>query len=414
MPYCCNCWQAVDEDWECCEECGFPRPYGAWLVSSPEGKVLQDGKYRIVAPIGAGGFGCTVKGIQYVRGMTLGPVAIKFPVTSVGDPQDTYKPERFLEEAAALRTITHPNIVALYDAFVEENTPYLVMEFIEEATTLAHEPPEVFRHDLQAYLSVCSQIASAIRGLHAKGTVHCDLKPSNIGLISYMGGYRNFVKVLDFGIAASWKRGHGWLGSSMGTIGFAAPEQLAGRPTPRSDVFSLGVLMYFLLTGELPYPPEVFTDGSDIRRFRTPRPEGVPPELAKLIERCLSLDADRRYPAMPDQPLMDLCSACGASGDVETGASFEDQKSLLRLAKDTFLEAGLSKNEKDRRALYARSADLFEKAKTLGQIPQAMEKFAYRADQYSGRRIASSCAPARNGRGAGPLARIVDRLIRRR
>jgi serine/threonine protein kinase len=303
--YCQNCWQQVEAADMFCGKCMYPKPESGWLDHHPKGRELQGGKYRFVSPLGAGGFGCRAKALEFLDNGFQRPVAINCFLFNEGQKnQASFNIRDFLEEAASLRKLNHPNLVALYDTFYEDDIPYLVMEFVD-AGTLLDMNHQIFPEDLSLFFPLFIQISDAIAQLHAKGILHCDLKPSNIGLLDNMGRVNNFVKILDFGLAVNWKKSIGWIGENLGTLGFAAPEQLAGNPSPKSDVFSFGVMMYLMLSKRLPYHPDRFINHNSIK---LPSPEPlteVPTELAKLIETCISPDPDHR-PAMPTRRLQEI------------------------------------------------------------------------------------------------------------
>ena len=388
--YCHNCWKEVDRNESACDVCGAVVPEEGWLEALPRGKELQGGKYRIIAPIGSGGFGRVFAALQYSGDINLGPVAIKMPMLPPGAGEHSRERlQEFMSEAAALRSINHPNIVTLHDAFIEEGVPYLVMERVT-GSELMGSYLHGFERDLSFFFTIFIQIANALDELHTKGVVHCDLKPSNIGLQGFMGGFENFVKILDFGIAARWDGRKRLTVRGAGTLGFSAPEQLEGSPTPRSDVFSFGVLMYLALTGDMPYVWQGEYRKPGKGRVYDALPASVPEELKLLIGQCLELDETKRYPRMPTAVLRRIAIAndipLDYSRDVLADPN-ERQKSILAEAKELFAKAGqsgLNPWSSERTRLYKRAAMRFDEAARLGEIPAAMEKFARKAVRFSG------------------------------
>lgn len=381
LSYCPSCWSRIKSHAPYCLDCFASQPEGGWLKETLEGKQILGGKYRVIEPLGAGGFGVTVRAVQNLDGRHLGVVALKFPLSTV-DPAAI---DRFYEEAAALRRVSHPNIVALYDAFVEDSTPYLVMQCVE-GETLGHAVDHGAFRTFGSVLQVIQQVAHAVDALHSKGVIHCDLKPANLILVPWIsGGLYEFVKVIDFGVASLWKQGGGWQSTGC-TLGFAPPEQMAGYPTPRSDLFAIAVIFYWMLTGSLPYSPELCMRPDNWLRATPPRlPDAVPSEMADLIYRCLEPNEQKRYAGLPG--FIEQCAAMRASvrETVDAGQSTQaNQSALLKLAKETFLSAGLSGNDQTKKQLYRRAHELYEQAKAMGPVPASMARILDRAAQYGG------------------------------
>jgi serine/threonine protein kinase len=201
------------------------------------------GPYDILAPLGAGGMG----EVYRARDSRLDrEVAIKvLPGSFATDPD---RLRRFELEARATGMLNHPNILAVYDIGTHDGAPYLVTELLEGDTLRAHIP--VPRRKTIEY---AMQIANGLAAAHAKGITHRDLKPENIFITN-----DGRVKLLDFGLAkltsadpaltASF--GATTPGVAMGTVGYMSPEQVRGQAVdPRSDIFSLGVILYEMISG---------------------------------------------------------------------------------------------------------------------------------------------------------------------
>jgi tetratricopeptide (TPR) repeat protein len=212
---------------------------------------IVDQKYRIVRQLGSGGMGV----VYAAHRLTLGDtVAIK---CILPDRNSELNRARFLREARAAARIRHPNVVQIFD-FGEldaAGTPYMVMEYLEGPTLsdlLAHPP----RPTLERALAVFVQVCAAVQAGHRRGVVHRDIKPGNVILDQADDG-RESIKVLDFGLAQMIEQPAHDLSAPeilIGTADYMAPEQVAGRPvSPASDVFSLGALLYELVTGQLPF-----------------------------------------------------------------------------------------------------------------------------------------------------------------
>ncbi len=214
--------------------------------------------------------------------------------------------ERFQREARSASALSHPHICAVYDIGETEGRPYLVMELLEGRTLRARlsEQPIV----IDAAVAVAMQIAEALDAAHGKGVIHRDIKPANIH-VSASG----HVKVLDFGVAkqvaapeADETRAEVALtlaGTMVGTPQYMAPEVWRGRPADvRSDIWSLGVVLYEMLAGRVPFtaPTAVEVGAAILNAPLPPLPQAVPASLAAIVERCLTRSPDDRYQRAAD------------------------------------------------------------------------------------------------------------------
>ncbi len=230
----------------------------------------QLGPYKIEAQIGAGGMGTVYRAVDTRLGRV---VAIKIAA-------ERYS-ERFQLEARAISTLNHPNICTLYDV----GPNYLVMEFIEGSTLAAEIKKGPLAPETAARYG--AQIAGALAEAHALGIVHRDLKPSNVMLT------RHGVKVLDFGLAkmlsaASITDGITDTHAVMGTPAYMAPEQVEGQEPERSaDLFSLGLVLYEMAVGKLPFP------GASLGQMLS---SGAHPAMPAALARA------RRHSARPGWP----------------------------------------------------------------------------------------------------------------
>jgi len=255
------------------------------------------GHYCIDAQIGEGEFSVVYKGHDIRLDRT---VALK--VLKENHPQGGTTWGRLLREARIVSTLSHPNICKLYDIGEEQDINYMVFEFIEG---------ETLKHSLKSgplptktCLSYAMQIAQAIAHANGAGILHLDLKGSNI-MVNPAGG----IKIIDFGIAkimqeerskknsgpGSSTQEIGWL---AGTLPYMAPEIVHGdAPTTQSGVWSLGVVMFEMLTGELPFAGRTpFELGMAIMVGRPkPLPAEIPAGLRAIIQRCLIRDREFRY-----------------------------------------------------------------------------------------------------------------------
>jgi Tol biopolymer transport system component/predicted Ser/Thr protein kinase len=247
------------------------------------------GPYEILSPIGAGGMGEVWK----ARDTRLDRVvAIKISSEKFG--------ERFDREARAIAALNHPNICQIYDV----GPDYIVMEYVEGSEI---KGPMPFHIALKAAI----QLAGALEAAHRRSITHRDLKPANI-LMTKSG-----VKVLDFGLAkfevlkpeadeATQTRALTEEGSIVGTLQYMAPEQLQGKPTDaRSDIFSLGCVLYEILTGKRAFRAENQATLIASIMDREPEPIAahqpmIPPVLDRMVKKCLAKDPDERWQTAAD------------------------------------------------------------------------------------------------------------------
>jgi Tol biopolymer transport system component len=260
------------------------------------------GPYEIVSLIGAGAMG----EVYRARDTRLGrAVAIKvLPAALAADP---VRRARFGHEARAASALNHPHICTLYDVGSEGGLDYLVMEHLEGETLaarLTHGPVPT-----REALAFASQVADALASAHASGLVHRDLKPANVMLTA--GG----AKLLDFGIAkvdagaarpAPDETSLTADGQIVGTIAYMAPEQLRGGPADaRSDIFSLGAVLYEMFAGRRAFPGESQSSVIAAILERDPPPistlhPGTPPAVDDLVRRCLAKDPRARWQCASD------------------------------------------------------------------------------------------------------------------
>lgn len=217
------------------------------------------GNYRVTAGIGQGGMGQVYKAVhQHLRR----PAAIKVLNPDLSARQESV--QRFFNEAMAANVVQHPSLVGVYEAgYLPSGCAYLIMEYLEGETLGKYLSRVQRMPDLQALL-VVHQVAAALVPLHAQGIIHRDLKLDNVMLISdldLVGGKR--VKILDFGLAKVAAR-HQLAavetrsGAALGTPPYMAPEQwiAANKVDGKADVYSLGVMLYRMLTGGYPFSAE--------------------------------------------------------------------------------------------------------------------------------------------------------------
>ncbi|MDP9300912.1 MAG: protein kinase, partial [Actinomycetota bacterium] len=209
--------------------------------------VTLDGRYHVLERIAAGGMGEVFRAHDAVLARE---VAVKVLHRSLSS--DPGFVERFRREARAAATLNHPNIVAVYDWGAVDGIYYMVMEYVRGRSVRELLNASGRLAPSQA-ADIIRQTLAALEHAHAKGIVHRDLKPENI-LITTDG----VVKLTDLGLARAFADARNTrAGAVTGTVQYLAPEQIRGEPAdPRSDLYSLGIVAYELLTGELPYTGE--------------------------------------------------------------------------------------------------------------------------------------------------------------
>ena len=231
-------------------------------------------------------------------------VALKVLPTDLAS--DDQQRERFLREAKAASAIDHPNVAHIYEIGESNGVHFIAMQYVEGETLAARMKTGPLSNE--TLLSVGLQVADALDAAHAKGIVHRDIKPANLVLTE-----RGQIKVLDFGLAKLATDGgvaddsekptqmKTAAGMVMGTVSYMSPEQALGREVDgRSDIFSLGIVLYELATGRLPFSGKSATETIDQIRHR--QPEAIarfnydaPTELERCIRKCLEKDPEDRY-----------------------------------------------------------------------------------------------------------------------
>ena len=255
--------------------------------------LTKTGRYEVVRELGRGSMGIVYEGFDPVIGRT---VAIKTMLTQGLAPEE-YKEfrARFQREAQAAGVLSHPNIVNVFDYGEDNGLLYLIMEFLQ-GTSLEKlvEGKKVL--PIETIIPMCEQVCSALDHAHERGIVHRDIKPANIMILN-----SGMVKVTDFGIAKMVSMGMTQTGLVLGTPNYMSPEQVKGRQVDgRSDLFSLGVILYDLVTGEKPFAGQNIT--TVIYKIINENP--VPPReldatihagLSYVICKALAKSPEERY-----------------------------------------------------------------------------------------------------------------------
>jgi len=271
--------------------------------SDPLMGAIIDQRYRVLRVLGEGGMGI----VYEVEHVTLQRhFALKALRRDLGRMEDLSA--RFIQEAKAAAAVAHPNIVQIADfGHLPTGEAYFVMELLD-GVPLSNVLHEYGRIPPQRTIPVVRQVGEALGAAHAVGVIHRDLKPDNIQVCESVGG-RQVVKVLDFGLAKV--AGASKLtraGVVFGTPHYMSPEQAAGDPLDhRSDIYSLGVVMYEMLSGSVPFESDTFMGVLTKHMYVLPKPLSevmeTPAELGDLDEivlRCLQKNPEGRYATMGD------------------------------------------------------------------------------------------------------------------
>jgi serine/threonine-protein kinase len=304
MKVCTACGAEYGDEVLFCQRDGTPlRKSGA--ASDLVGQVIAE-RYHITRKLGEGGMGQVYLAEHVKMGRQC---AIK--ILTPGTMSDPDAISRFNREAANASRISHPNVCAIYDfGETSDGLIYLAMEFIEgrSLTDLLKESNTI---PLARAATMIQQCAEALQVAHELGIVHRDLKPDNIMVVTARG--KDTVKVVDFGIAKAIGGDGGAqkvtkTGFVVGTPEYMSPEQLSGDPVDgRSDLYSLGLVFYRMLTGASPFPAESqqetmikrLTD--DPLPLATARPDvAFPPALQRCMDRALARSPDDRYVSAAD------------------------------------------------------------------------------------------------------------------
>jgi serine/threonine protein kinase len=267
------------------------------------------GQFRIIQRIGSGGMGAVFKAEQ--------PEMNRFVAVKILHPKYVSRPDlvsRFRREARAMSHLSHPNTARVFMyGQLEDNACYIVMEYLEGKNLAQVTRAEGMLQPARA-VNIMVQVCGALEEAHRQGMIHRDLKPENIFLTT-QGGITDFPKVLDFGLAKVTQREMrpGSLiltqeGMVFGTPEFMSPEQARGQQLDaRSDIYSLGCILYEMLTGKLPFDAAQPMDYLALQIRGTPIPLSkrvpgltFPPGLEAVVMKAIEKDPNRRYPSAAD------------------------------------------------------------------------------------------------------------------
>ena len=252
---------------------------------------LIDNRYQINGRVGSGGSARVYRAHDTLMGRT---VALK--ILEADETRYRINSRSFETEVEAISKLSHPNVVTIYDVSMQSNVHYIVMEFVDGITLREYlnfhthlVPSEVF--------SCARQILYALEAAHSKGIIHRDIKPQNVMILK-----NGQVKVADFGIARLPDADNFKLDDrAIGTVHYISPEQATGSAVDaRSDLYSLGILMYEMLTGSRPFEASDPSTVAMMQVSDTPAAphtlrDDIPPALEQLIMRAMSKEPDDRY-----------------------------------------------------------------------------------------------------------------------
>jgi serine/threonine-protein kinase len=340
---CPKCHTVNPDAQKFCGECATPLPSAEEISVSQTKTFLTPtkdpikgttfaGRYQLIEELGRGGMGVVYKAEDTKLKRT---VALKFlppELTHIPDVKD-----RFMREAQAAAALDHPNICTVYEFDEAEEKTFISMAYVEGQSL--RKKIESGPLELDEALWIATQVAQGLQIAHKKGIVHRDIKSANI-----MVDDRNQAKIMDFGLA---RMTGGTLltqeGTAMGTIAYMSPEQAQGEEVDqRTDIWSFGVVLYEMLTGELPFKGEheqavVYSIRKDKPRPVTEINAEIPPSIEQVLDKALEKDADKRYQQVDDL-LDDLKSISVGIVPEEIKARLRKEK--LRKRKRAILYAG--------------------------------------------------------------------------
>ncbi len=255
------------------------------------------GRYQILERVGRGGMGVLLRGIDPVLDRE---VAIKLMLVDFSEDAEQMRP-RFYREARAAARLQHPNIVTVFEFAEDNNTPYIVMEFLRGSSLQARMASPI-PLALDEKLHVIVQLCNALNYAHEQGVIHRDIKPANIFLLA-----DGAVKLLDFGIAKLATSTMTRQGDVLGSAMYMSPEQVSGSESVdgRSDIFSVGIVLYELLANRKPFQAETLT-ATVMKLLRDDPPAldevipGLPQQLVAAVNKALAKEPANRFQTAGD------------------------------------------------------------------------------------------------------------------
>ena len=256
----------------------------------------QIGPYRLVREVGRGAVGVVYE-VRDPEEHRLALKLLSWPVGMQAEDQETFR-RRFLREARALSAIQHPNVVRIHDAGEAEGKLYLAMEFLD-GENLRHRLTRTGAIPPAEAIPLLLQLCDALEAVHQAGIIHRDVKPENVVVMS-----DGAVKLTDFGVA--WMENEATLtrtGGVLGSPAYMSPEQVLGKPVDRrSDVYSLAVTLYQVLTGSLPFQGGSILELAQQVAYETPAPPLVPghERLVRALMTGLQKSPNARHASAAD------------------------------------------------------------------------------------------------------------------
>lgn len=288
MMICSLCGAENPPDRFTCKKCGFPLRN---IENLRPGEIIKE-RFKIESFIGKGGMGVIYKALDLKLQRR---VAIK--ILPLELKSDDVARKRFLREAQAASRLEHPNICVIHEIYESDDINFIVMQYIEgqNLRQLLREEKHI---PLTTFLDYAKQMASALALAHSQGIIHRDIKPSNI-MVTPDG----LIKILDFGLAKFFEKDESLTTADtvVGTLAYMSPEQCRGEKlTPATDIFSLGVVLYEMVTGKNPFRGE--DTGSTFFKILHENPdppsrvlEGIPWEVDLIIKKCLEKHPSKRF-----------------------------------------------------------------------------------------------------------------------
>ena len=298
---CSNCGTDNTQDSEFCKKCATPltlseeKPIPTQTLEVPKEELTTGStfaeRYQIIEELGRGGMGRVYKATDTKINEKVALKLIKLEIAS-----DKKTLERFGNELRIARKIVHKNVGRMYDINEDKGTHYITMEYVsgQDLRGLIRQSGKL---GVETALSIAKQVCDGLAEAHKTGVIHRDLKPSNI-MIDREGN----VRIMDFGIARSLKeKGITGAGVMIGTPEYMSPEQAEAKEVDqRSDLYSLGAILYEMVTGRVPFEGDTALSIAMRHKGETPKDPKeynaqIPDDLSQLILKCLEKDKDSRF-----------------------------------------------------------------------------------------------------------------------
>ena len=302
--YCPECNTKNPDDSKFCKECASPLKHPGDVsvtktIKAPtkgisKGTIIAD-KYQILQKLGEGGMGIVYKAKDSRLDRT---VALKFLMSEL--IKDNEAKKRFIQEAKAAAALEHPNICTVYEVDEADGQTFIAMSYIEGQSL--NDKLKDGPMDVDKAKDIVIQVAEGLKEAHEKGIVHRDIKPANIMLTA-----KGQAKITDFGLAKlSWGVELTKTSTIMGTVAYMSPEQAKGEEVDhRTDIWSLGAMLYEILTGERPFKKSheqalIYSILNDEPEPISSKMEDVPDYIERIVLKTLNKDVKKRYQNIKD------------------------------------------------------------------------------------------------------------------